>query len=493
MITAAQKMRLAVRIRKRNKIIKILIILTMYGKSKFLTKYGLVSRLFLFYIPTVCFFVFFPINVNFVIFAQTLNDTRSELNSQIDELSRQVAEYQKEIEAAKKREKTLNNELWIIGQEVKKINLEIKETNLVINGLEMEIDDANDKIVKIDEKIGRQKILIAGAIRNIYENGDKSFLEIILSQSEIADFFEEMKALEDTQKSLKESLDAIKSLKIDLNNEIEVFEEKREDFSQTKLLQEFQKKTLGQKNKENDQLLRETQGKESVYQNLVKEKQQDIKAIRQRLYLLEGSGVSMTLEEALKYAESVSKSTGIRPAFLLGLLKVESQWGGNTGSGNWKDDMYECYLRLAKYYPNQKDRYTKRAELEKQAFMKITNELGLNPDTVFVSKEPYYGCGGAMGPAQFIATTWLSYRDKVAALTGHNPPSPWNIEDSFTAAAIKLTNDGAAKQTYNAEWKAAMIYLAGGGWNKPQYRFYGDKVMELAEAIQRELDLIKGN
>lgn len=465
----------------------------MYDNGKFLVKYVLTRKSFLFCMLTACFFIFLPVNANFTIFAQTLNETRSELNNQIDELSRQVAEYQKEIETAKKQEKTLNNELWIIGQEVKKINLEIKETNLVINGLETEINDANDKILKIDEKIGTQKILIAAAIRNLYENSDKSFLEIVLAQSEIIDFFEEMKALEDIQRSLKESLDTIKTLKIDLNNEIEVFEEKLEDFSQTKQLQEFQKVTLGQKKKENDQLLKETQGKESNYQKLVKQKERDIKAIRQRLYLLEGSGVSMTLEEALKYAESVSKSTGIRPAFLLGLLKVESQWGGNTGSGNWRDDMYECYLRLAKYYPNQKARYIKRAELEKQAFMQITGELGLDPDTVFVSKEPYYGCGGAMGPAQFIATTWLAYKDEVAALTGHNPPSPWNIEDSFTAAAIKLTNDGAAAQTYNAEWKAAMIYLAGGNWNKPQYRFYGDKVMELAEAIQKELDLIRGS
>ena len=466
----------------------------MYDNVKFLIiKYGLTLKSFLLCIPAVCFFIFLPMNAHFTIFAQTFENTRSELNNQIDELSRQISGYQGEINAAKKQEKTLQNELWIIGQEVKKINLEIKETNLVINGLETEINEANGKIVKIDEKIETQKILIAAAIRNLYENSDKSFLEIILAQSEVMDFFEEMKALEDTQRSLKEGLDAIRLLKIDLNNEIEVFEEKQEEFSRSRQLQEFQKVSLGQKQKENDNLLKETKGKESVYQQLVKQKEQDIKSIRQRLYLLEGSGVSMTLEEALKYAESVSKSTGIRSAFLLGLLKVESQWGGNTGSGNWRDDMYECYLRLAKYYPNQKDRYVRRAELEKQAFMQITSELGLNPDTVFVSKEPYYGCGGAMGPAQFIATTWLAYRDKVAVLTGHNPPSPWNIEDSFTAAAIKLTNDGAAAQTYNAEWKAAMIYLAGGGWNKPQYRFYGDKVMELADAIQKELNLIKGN
>jgi len=307
----------------------------MYGSVKFLAiKYGLTLKSFLFCIPVVCFFIFLPINANFTVFAQTTEDTRSELNNQINELSRQIAGYQEEINTAKKQEKTLQNELWIIGQEVKKINLEITETNLVIRGLETEIDDANNKIMKIDEKIETQKILIAAAIRNLYENSDKSFLEIVLAQSEAVDFFEEMKALEDIQRSLKESLDTIKELKIDLNNEIEILEEKRGDFSQTKKLQEFQKVSLGQKKKENDNLLKETQGKEILFQNLIKKSQQDIGAIRAQIYYLEQSGI--TAEDAVKFAQSAAVGAGIRPAFLLALLEWETGLGRNVG---------RCYLK----------------------------------------------------------------------------------------------------------------------------------------------------
>lgn len=404
------------------------------------------------------------------------------MNKEIDKLSQQINNYRSEIEEAKKQERTLKNELGIIQREIKKISLEIRESDLMIQGLEAEIEELKDKISKIDQRIGEQRTLLASAIRALYEKDRKSLLEIILDQPRFSDFFDEIEALKNLEVSLKEHLDNVKLLRVDLGKELETFDDKKDEFMKVKSLQLFQKSSLRNKEDENSRILKETKGKENLFQDLIKQKQKDLQTIRQRLYLLGGSGVSMSLEEALKQVEFVSKLTGVRPAFLLGLLKVESEWGGNTGKGYWKKDMYDCYIKLGKISV---------AEKQKSAFMQITSELGLNPDTVFVSAEPRYGCGGAMGPAQFMPTTWLAYKNEVAAVTGHNPPSPWSIDDAFTAAAIKLVNAGAAQQTSVSEWKAAMIYFAGNNWNKPAYRFYGDSVMEFAEAIQKEIDLIK--
>jgi hypothetical protein len=85
----------------------------------------------------------------------------------------------------------------------------------------------------------------------------------------------------------------------------------------------------------------------------------------------------------------------------------------------------------------------------------------------------------------------MGYRDRVAKLTGNNPPSPWNNLDAFTAAAIKLSSDGADARTYYAEWKAAMIYFAGSNWNKPSLSFYGDDVMAIASRFQKDIDVLE--
>ena len=125
-------------------------------------------------------------------------------------------------------------------------------------------------------------------------------------------------------------------------------------------------------------------------------------------------------------------------------------------------------------------------------FSKSLQCLGLNPDSTPVSKKPYYGWGGAMGPAQFLPSIWLLYDEAVAKLTGHNPPSPWNIEDAFTASGLKLAEAGANKQTYAAENKAAKIYIAGGRWNTSlTARIYANNVMAEATRIQKDIDILK--
>ncbi len=93
------------------------------------------------------------------------------------------------------------------------------------------------------------------------------------------------------------------------------------------------------------------------------------------------------------------------------------------------------------------------------------------------------GWGGAMGPAQFIPSTWLGYRAKVTAITGR-AANPWDIRDAFIAAAVKLGADGARNQS--GEWTAAMKYFAGSV--NPAYSFYGDSVVALAKRYQEDID-----
>src|SRR3989344_5674756 len=233
--------------------------------------------------------------------------------------------------------------------------------------------------------------------------------------------------------------------------------------------------------------IRETKGQESKFQELIKQSQKDIEKIREQLTFLHQHGI--TAEDAVRYAQLAAIRAGIRPAFLLAILEIESRLGQNVGTGNWKDDMYECYIRLGtKYYPNKRSYYLQRAETEKNAFFVIIGKLGLSPDSVKVSREPNYGCGGAMGPAQFIPSTWLSYEEEVARLTGNNPPNPWSIEDAFTASAIKLARGGANTKTRAGENSAARAYIGGSTrCSSSICNYYANTVLRKADEIEKNL------
>ena len=92
---------------------------------------------------------------------------------------------------------------------------------------------------------------------------------------------------------------------------------------------------------------------------------------------------------------------------------------------------------------------------------------------------------------KFIPTAWLLFELKVAELTGHNPPSPWNVEDAFTASAIFLAEAGAQSKTRTGELAAARTYISGRpscpsrGLARYACQAYANRVLSLAEDIDR--------
>jgi len=401
--------------------------------------------------------------------ATTAEDQKNSLRQQIDEIQQQIDAYRSSISGLQQQSNTLKREVSLLDSKIKAAELEIRRTTLNIREAESGISDKNVALGESESKLERERQLLGKYVQAVYEADQQGTLEMILSNEKLSDIFDRASSLQEVQRGIQESMAAIKQLRIDLENDKAALEDRRDELNQLKVLQEIQRRTLALQQEEKKTLLAQTKGQESNYQTLIKKAQADATSIRQNLYLLEGVGLSMTLEKAYQYAKRASDLTGIRPAFLLAVLKNESSWGQKVGTGTWRKDMHTR---------------------DQKAFLQICEELNLDPDKMPVSRKPSYGWGGAMGPAQFLPSVWLEYQDRIAQLTGHNPPDPWSIEDAFVAASIKLTNAGAAAQTYNAEWKSAQIYFAGSRWNNKAYYFYGDRVMETASVIQSQLDVI---
>ena len=95
-----------------------------------------------------------------------------------------------------------------------------------------------------------------------------------------------------------------------------------------------------------------------------------------------------------------------------------------------------------------------------------------------------------MGPAQFIPSTWMLYKDKVAKLISHSPANPWNPQAGFVASGL-LSKDNGAVGTRENERVAAAKYFAGGNWNTSLGRSYASQVLARADTYQEQIDLLQ--
>lgn len=124
---------------------------------------------------------------------------------------------------------------------------------------------------------------------------------------------------------------------------------------------------------------------------------------------------------------------------------------------------------------------------EKIEFLKICQRLGIDPETAPVSKKPSYGWGGAMGPGQFLSSTWTACEADVCLMANEKFVSPYNLKHAIFATASKLVASGVASGGNDAIERAVMRYFAGKNWDKKEYSFYWDK------RVEPELDKIRKN
>jgi membrane-bound lytic murein transglycosylase B len=407
---------------------------------------------------------------------------------QIEALQRQIDAYQAQAEAAGQQSKTLQSEVARLNAQIGSLTTQIKSLSLSIDSTNLGIQETSSAISDGEHRLELHRQAMAQYLRETDAVDQMSLSQILLQHNALSDFFDYIHSIQRTQDNLRLAIRSITDLQETLDRRRDDLEAKRTDLERLKGLQELQKKDLAGTKGTKDQLLKTTKGQEVKFQQLVQKTQQDLVRLREQISFLLQGGISV--EDAVKYAQLAAIGAGIRPAFLLALLETESRLGKNVGTGNWRDDMYLCYLRLADIAKtaDRKAFYRNRAETEKNAFMAVTGKLGLDPDSVKVSREPSYGCGGAMGPAQFIPSTWLGYEGEVIRLTGHNPVSPWNFQDAFTASAIKLARGGATSKDRAGETRAAKAYISGNGsCTTTTCNSYASTILRKAAEIEQDL------
>ena len=398
-------------------------------------------------------------------------------------------EIEKDVNKTKGEKDTLQNKIYILRNTIRNLDSEIYQGNIMIKDLTGQIYSTQGSIDQTSLKIDEIKSNLSNILQLQYENDQQSPTVILLKNETLTDFLNELMELERLSLRTKEFLENIKNLKVSLVNQKNKMDGEKENLEEVVMIQSIKKQENLNTKKEQESVLRMT---EAEYQKQLKEKEEVEKKVAEittRIFNLAGISQAPTFGEALEIAKYVEGITGVRPAFLLAILTQESNIGKNVG---------QCYLRDTSTgagvvsYNGQKVSRVMKPSRDVQPFLSITKELGRDWQNTLVSCPMSIGYGGAMGPGQFIPSTWIIYRDRVKAITG-TPADPWKIRDAFLATGLYVSDYGAKSQTYNGEWRAAMIYFSGTSKRTKYnyYGFYGDSVMNITKGIQEDIDTIE--
>lgn len=423
------------------------------------------------------FLVFALLLSGFLVFAQEECQTREECEVLLKQYEEKISQYETDISKTAQQKNTLQNQISALKSKINKLNAQITQSNVLIKDLSLQIKDTESSIVKTTDKIYSSKEKLAEILRSINQEDQTPLVEILLSEESISGFFDNIVALEALNSQTQDLLANIKSLKTTLEGQKESLDQDKEETEKVLKVQQLQKKENEINQKEQQQLLKLT---EAEYQKKLKEKQDVEKKaaeIRAQLFQMVGVAKAPTFGEALDVAKSAGDSVGIRPAFLLAIISQESAIGRNVGQCILTDATTGAGKRISNGNPVSK---LMKPSRDVQPFLAITAELGRDPYSTAVSCPLSIGYGGAMGPAQFIPSTWKLYVDEIEDQLGR-PGDPWSILDSFTAAGIYLSDLGASAKTTAKEKTAASRYYGGSS-------SYANQVLKRATCIQSFID-----
>ena len=393
--------------------------------------------------------------------------------AELEKAEGKVTKYQSKTDELTDKAETLE-------EVVEELNGEIISTEKAIQVAQAEIDKVQSQIdAKVQEINGKEKELdakraiLSEYIREINRLSGQSMVEILLSSEDLASYLQELNSLDKASSNIQKVYNEIKEYRSTLLIQKEKLEKDKENQTALRLMQKQQKMYLENKKGHRDDLLQKTRGEESQFRVLLEQNEVVVNRIYGELTALQSLGSPIDFKEALHTARYASKKTGTRVEFLLGVLRVESNMGANVGGGTYKIDMH----------PAQRDK-----------FEKICKDLGYDPDERPVSRKPCYrdsegncsGWGGAMGPAQFMPSTWMGYKKNVEKTINVDHANPWNLRHALVAMGLKLAKvPGVTEENEKAERKAANMYLAGSNWES--FTWYGDRVMDFADAFKDKI------
>jgi membrane-bound lytic murein transglycosylase B len=393
------------------------------------------------------------------------------LQAQLDTLNQQIAANQTKLTQEQAQRQTYQNQVDILDSQIKEDQLEIQQRNLTIQQIQSGIADKQTGIKSLDSQVAAGQQSLAQILRETRQIDDVSFVQRML-QGSFSDFFNEISDFETIQQALGTSFTTMATQRADLAAREAALQDQQQEQQGLLQVQVLQQNSLKTTEAQKQALVTAARGQESTYQQLIATQQKTAAQIESALFTLRDTS-SVSFGSMYGYAKEASAVTDVPPAFILGILSEESDLGQDVGNCT-----YQQAMNPTRDIP---------------VFLKLMAQLGLDPNSEKVSCAPSYGYGGAMGPAQFIPSTWQLYQARIAKGAGQNPPNPWDPRTASFATAIYMSDLGADAGTAASERTAALKYFAGSHYTNPAYAFYGNDVMCLTNKVQQEINVLNGD
>lgn len=440
-------------------------------------------------------FLVLPVLPNSVghVFAQ--EESREQLEKDLADLEAQIKALSQNITTTQAQGASLKNDIAVLTQKIAQSKLKIQAHDKAISKLNQNISDKTKTEALLDAKMGREKDSLAQIMRKTMYLEQYSLLDFGLQSQSLSTFFEDADTFATVNRALEQSFADIRSTKSDLEQVKGELLEAKDEEVEKKIAQENEKKVVESNQQEKNNLLAITKNQEAAYKKVLADREKEAAQIRAKLFDLRDTA-AISFGQAYDQAVLAAKGTGVRPALILAILMQESSLGINVGA---------CYLsntttgagvsiKTGEARPRTMSP-TRDVPVFTSLLSRLGRDINKTPISCWIamySGGSPIGWGGAMGPSQFIPSTWKLFESRIENITGAAIADPWNPRDAIMATALYLEDLGAVSGDEASERNAACKYYSGKSCaSSSAAAGYGNSVMKKIVGVQSDIDKLQ--
>lgn len=142
--------------------------------------------------------------------AGKLDDEIKDLRQEVKQKQEKQKALKQQIKENEQKQKSVNNKLDELAASLEKTKEKIRQLHNEITQTEDELEEAKKKLQEAEERVAKRDKLFQERIRLMYDNGQVSYLEVLLGAKDFGDFLARFESIQTIMEQDKELLEAQK-------------------------------------------------------------------------------------------------------------------------------------------------------------------------------------------------------------------------------------------------------------------------------------------
>ena len=199
-------------------------------------------------------------------------------NQQIGTLNQQIATYQAELQQIGADKKTLQAAVNALDLQRSKVEAQVTVTQRQINATQLQIQQLGGEITDTEQSITAGQAALGAYLRDFQKSDAKSFLMQILSADDLTQIWDEETANLQTESAVQNNVQSLQGQETSLADSKTVSQQKQATLTSQKQSLASQQQSLVTTEQSKNQLLAETNAKESTYEKLLAAAEAELKS-----------------------------------------------------------------------------------------------------------------------------------------------------------------------------------------------------------------------